>query len=272
MKRMIHMSDPHVGLVNGEDFGERFRVMLKALIAEKGDKADEYVIVITGDLVDDAANDPAGHEEVKSGLEGLRNAGFGHVLVCPGNHDYGTGSHGDRKLVKRFKAIFYGDRAPYPRNQIIDDVAFIGLDSMAEELHWYDENFAQGELGKEQLGRLNDMLRSDEVVSCAARVVYLHHHPFDWMPAHELKDSRGFMRLLSEIIADGISVDALLYGHNHLGGRHNGRGIPRCYDAGSVTRKGRSRLISWLPWFQVRDATRVIDLEKDPASDYELFR
>lgn len=37
---------------------------------------------------------------------------------------------------------------------IIENIAFMGLDSMAEELNWTDRLFAQGELGNKQLKRL----------------------------------------------------------------------------------------------------------------------
>jgi hypothetical protein len=75
-----------------------------------------------------------------------------------GNHDYGTGSHGDKKFVKIFQQTFFGDELAYPKKDIIVNVAFFCLDSMAEELHWYDELWAQGELGSKQLSALNRKL------------------------------------------------------------------------------------------------------------------
>ena len=266
-KRIIHMSDPHVG---HEDLGNRFRAIVRRLICEEADKASEYVIVITGDLVENA-NEAAAYDEVNAGLKNLKEAGFEHILVVPGNHDYGTGSHGDKKFVRLFKEAFFGDEKPYPRMHVIGDTAFIGLDSMAEELHWYDRLFAQGEIGKDQLARLDRMLRSDDVSSCAERVIYLHHHPFDWMPLHELKDSRALGHVVCGAIRDGISIDAALYGHNHLGRAHNGRwGIPRCYDAGTATLRERGKWLGWLPWCRVRNSTRVIDLATQPAFDRAL--
>jgi hypothetical protein len=67
-----------------------------------------------------------------------------------------------------------------------------------------------------------------------------------------------------------ISIDAILYGHNHEGKSNNGTwGIPRCYDAGSITKKARSKLKRDLPWFgQVSNATRLIDLDKPSDTDY----
>jgi len=263
-KRIIHMSDLHVG---HKDLGERFRRITKALISREGDRAAEYVVVITGDLVEDA-NDPSHYREVKARFEDLKEAGFEHILVVPGNHDYGTGSHGDKKFVQLFKRAFFGNEMSYPTLHIIAEVAFIGLDSMAEELHWYDALFAEGELGHHQLARLEEMLRSRDVSSCAGRVIYLHHHPFDWLPLHQLKDAHALGHVLRRAIRDGISIDAVLYGHNHLGRAHNGRwGIPRCYDAGTATLRERGKWLGWLPWCRVRNSTRVIDLSRNPEFD-----
>ena len=266
--KVIHISDIHVGY---ENLGDRFRTIIRHLIFEKGDKPDDYVVVISGDLVDDA-RDVARPDEVRSGLDSLREAGFQNILVVPGNHDYGTGSKGERRFVRTFKLCFYGEEIEYPKVDVIGRVAFLGLDSMAEELHWYDDLFAQGELGKDQLRRLDDALREPEVRECRKRVLYMHHHPFDAWPLHELKDSEALREVLSGVRADGISIDAILYGHNHEGKVHNGHwGIPRCYDAGTATLKPRPKWLSWMPWFEERASIRMINMDSDaPTYDYVL--
>lgn len=267
MKRIIHMSDLHVG---HEDLGDRFRMIVKNLIFEKGDKPDRYVVIISGDLVDDA-NDFARFGEVQTALDSLRQAGFKKILMVPGNHDYGSGDHGDKKFVPVFKKVFYNEEFEYPRVDVIDGIAFLGLDSMAEELHWYDEFFSQGELGKKQLARLAKALRTKKVKDCDKRVVYLHHHPFDAVPLHELKDSAKLQATLEAAMKDGISIDAILYGHNHNGRVHNGHwGISRCYDAGTATLKKRSKIVSWMPWGKVASAVRIIKLDEPPQSDYVI--
>ena len=145
----------------------------------------------------------------------LKEAGFEDILVIPGNHDYGTGSRGNKKYVHLFKQSFFNENRDYPLVDIIDRVAFIGLDSMAEELHWYDRLWAQGELGKKQLNRLSSIFTSDDVVTCKKRVIYLHHHPFDQRPLHQLKDTNKRHDVLMNAVNGGISIDAILYGHNH---------------------------------------------------------
>jgi len=263
MKRIIHMSDLHV---RHGDFDERFGTICDNLIAQRGDQASDHVIVITGDLVDDA-DDSDNYPKVKRWLEHLRGAGFGHILVVPGNHDYGTGQCGNKKFVKLFSQAFYQDELGYPRKDIIDNIAFIGLDSTAEELHFYDKLFSEGELGRDQLQRLGDILNADDVRCCKKRVIYLHHHPFDWRPLHQLKDSRRLKKLLTNAIDSGISIDALLYGHNHQGKSCNGQwGIARCYDGGTATLKRRFPHLEWLPLLAIRPSTRLIDIEKEDVS------
>jgi 3',5'-cyclic AMP phosphodiesterase CpdA len=250
VKKIIHLSDLHIGY---ENLGERFQCVVRNILFEK-EPASNYVIIISGDLVE-KATDSASYTEAKLYIDLLKDAGF-RILVIPGNHDYGTGMLGSKQFVTRFKKTFFGNASiEYPKVDIIDDIAFIGLDSMAEELNWYDRLFAEGELGKEQLRRLDERLGHGVVRACAKRVVYLHHHPFDPHPFHQLKDSDE----LGEILKAHENIDALLYGHNHMGKKRNGKwGIPRCYDAGSTTRKKDSA-----------GYHRVIDLQRDARLDYD---
>ncbi len=256
MKKIIHLSDLHVGYPG---LAERFASMAQEIAFLK-EPADDYVIVITGDLVDRASQE--NYETVGAVIDHLAGKGF-RVLVVPGNHDYGTGTFGEKRWVGKFKQHFFpASDATYPKLDLVTDespsgkldtVAFIGLDSMAEELHWYDALGANGELGREQLGRLETMLSTSEVSGCSKKVVYPHHHPFDPRFMHELKDASELKRVIAG------KVDCLLYGHNHQGKVRNGKwGIPRCYDGGSSTHKNDS------PGFE-----RVIDLARDPRDDYD---
>ena len=211
------------------------------------------MIVITGDIVEDATRDGS-YEEVKAHYNRLKDAGF-TVLFVPGNHDYGTGSFGNSKYVEKFKMYFFGNNnVVYPIKTIIDDIAFFGLDSMAEELNWYDRLFAEGELGKKQLKRLSDMFKEDDVKKCKYKVVYLHHHPFHPKLFHHLKDSEDLGKILKK-----ENISALLFGHNHDGRIWSGKwGIPRVYDGGTSTGKEDKP-----------NPHRVIDLSKEPAFDYD---
>ena len=268
MKKILHMSDLHIGYKN---FSETFHEIVIKLIGGVVGNPSDFIVIITGDLVENANNSES-YKQIKDELNYLKDAGYENILVIPGNHDYGTGSLGDKKFVNLFKQNFFNGNSNYPIINIIDNIAFIGLDSMAEELHWYDRLWAEGELGSEQLNRLNNLLRKDNIQSCKKRVIYLHHHPFDRKPLHQLKDSNKLCEILESAINNSISIDAILYGHNHEGKSNNGYwGIQRCYDAGSINLKPRSKLKNELPWFdKVKNSTRVIDLENTPDTDYKL--
>jgi 3',5'-cyclic AMP phosphodiesterase CpdA len=250
MRKIIHLSDLHVGY---RDCADRLACVVGNLIFAK-EPASQYVVLITGDLVESALKERS-RAEVKRHVETIRQAGF-TVLVAPGNHDYGTGDLGYKRYVPIFKQTFFGDvGVEYPKVDVIEGVAFIALDSMAEELNWHDRLFAQGELGRHQLERLDGCLTAPQVAACTHRVIYLHHHPFDPRILHELKDSAA----LGEILRGRGNVDALLYGHNHEGKKRNGKwGIARCYDAGSSTRKQHAAGFH-----------RVIDLSRDARLDYD---
>ncbi len=249
MRKIIHLSDIHMGY---KDMGTRFDGIVARMIFHSH-LGNHCTVVITGDMVEDAAKEGS-YEEACSQLSRLKEAGF-RVLTVPGNHDYGSGVLGDPKYVEKYKQYFYGDSSvTYPKLDLIGDTAFVGLDSMAEELHWYDRVFAEGELGDKQLERLKNMLDSDPVRKADWTVVYLHHHPFHPTPLHQLKDSDKLGYVLTQ-----YKIDALLFGHNHEGQVWNGGwGIRRVYDAGSSTGK-RGKI----------GPHRVIDLSKEPVSDYD---
>lgn len=267
MKKIIHLSDLHIGYKHSK---QRFMNLIDYLKIKLPDSLAQYVVVVTGDLVNNA-NKKDSYTDAQNCLDYLKQLGFKAVLVIPGNHDYGTGNLGKKKFIKLFKKVFFKKEIDYPKIDIIDDIAFIGLDSMAQELNWYNELWAQGQLGNKQLIELEMILNKEKIKACAKRVIYLHHHPFKWRPLHELKDSLKLHKVLKKIMDKGISIDAILFGHNHEGNSHNGKwGIPRCYDAGTATLKSRPKYVEWTPWFKVRALIRIIDLCNDPEFDYIL--
>ncbi len=135
-------------------------------------------------------------------------------------------------------------------------MCLIGLDSTAAELHWFDRILSQGELGVDQLSRLS-LLMDDPSISALLKVVYLHHHPFDFKPGMRLKDSDDLKPIIEN------RIDMVLFGPYHADpsspgkAYHGNRGIRRCYNAGSSTHKNNSVGFH-----------RVIDLEfDDPSMD-----
>lgn len=253
VKKIIHLSDLHVGHENCE---ANFQSIIDAIIFLK-QPAENYIIVITGDIVNNAFHSE-NIDKAVADIKELKDSGY-KVLVVPGNHDYGTGVEGDKKFVGIFKERYFkSGEVTYPKLDIIDNMAFIGLDSTAEELHWFDRFFSEGELGNEQLKRLRNMLNKPEVRS-RKKIIYLHHHPFDYKLGMQLKDKDDLKKII------GNKVDMILFGHYHADSRSAGKiyhgawGIPRCYNAGSSTHKNGN------VGFQ-----RVIDISNpDPRADYD---
>jgi len=253
VKRIIHLSDIHVG---HEDCGVKFRTLIDNITFLK-QPAKNYIILITGDIVDNANHSEYIDEAVEA-IQTLEERGY-KVLVVPGNHDYGTGTFGNRVFVGLFKEKYYSTRKiSYPKLDIIDKIAFIGLDSTAEELHWLDRFLSEGELGRGQLSRLKKILKEPELIN-RKKVVYLHHHPFDFKIGMQLKDSEELRSIIEN------KIDMLLFGHYHVDPSSAGKiyhgmwGIKRCYNAGSSTHKNGNI------GFQ-----RIIDLSNsDPRMDYD---
>jgi len=253
VKKIIHLSDLHIG---HEDCGAKFRAIIDSITSQK-QPARNYIVLITGDIVNNAMRSKQIDEAVDA-IEQLEQRGY-RVLVVPGNHDYGTGVRGDKKFVDLFKEKYFKSRdISYPKLDIIGKTAFIGLDSTAEELHWNDRFFSEGELGKEQLKRLRKILK-DQKVASRKKVVYLHHHPFDFKPGMQLKDKKGLRKIIEN------KIDMLLFGHYHTDPArvrkiiHGKWGIPRCYNAGSSTHKNGDIGFH-----------RIIDLSRaHPGKDYD---
>ena len=200
VKRIIHLSDLHIGYPGLLD---RFQ-HISNMILELKNPSRDYVIVITGDLVDN--DDDSNYEGACYYIQYLRDNGF-TVLVAPGNHDYAKLFFHWKRNVKKFKKTYFGSTdVIYPKLDIVDygkgkddegydkKIAFMGLDSMAEELHVYDSLWANGELGDKQLERLERMLNKKAVEECKYKVIYLHHHPFDPLyNLHKLIEPSSFL-------------------------------------------------------------------------------
>jgi len=72
VKRILHMSDVHVGY---SDLSDRFHKIVKNLTKGVIGNPSEFIIVISGDLVDNA-NNPENYREVKERLIDLKEAGW----------------------------------------------------------------------------------------------------------------------------------------------------------------------------------------------------
>ncbi len=234
--------------------------------------ASDYVIMITGDLVDEVDDALKNYKQAKQYIDDLKLAGF-DVLVVPGNHDYGTGNRQLSYFVEKFKEVFYGDSSvSYPKKDIIGEIAFIGLDSMQGEMEKdtlsHDAKhsiFAAGSLGKRQLEELRVMLDTDPEVTGAEKiVVYMHHRPFYFshlrsilIPATGLflQDRKELKKIIKG------KIDMLLFGHRHRSKAYYGKWkIPRIYDGGTSTKKANKSSPS---------PHMIIDLSSDQRNDID---
>lgn len=244
MKKIIHLSDLHLG---PDETNRRFETICNNLTQTQLNPSD-YVIVITGDLLDKAWS-AENYEIAASKIRTLEEKGF-IVLVTPGNHDYGEGARQEGRMVGVFKQVFFNSRnICYPKVDIIDSIAFIGLDTMEAEVI-NNSSLADGRLGLRQLADLEYYLNDDEdVMACTKKVVYMHHRPFVYLAVGHLLNDRD---ALKSVISN--KVDVLLFGHRHKTKNWSGKwGIPRVYDAGTST--GHEEKIG---------PHRVIDLTVDP--------
>jgi 3',5'-cyclic AMP phosphodiesterase CpdA len=220
--KIIHLSDLHVGYKEG---GKRTEIIFNSIVNREDPK--NTVIIITGDLTENGSKEEE-RQKVFKFLKVLKAASF-PVLICPGNHDYGSGLINEKHAAEKFHENFLPDRGGFPLVDIINDITFIGIDSNHEELHWYDRFFADGEIGKAQLDKVKEII---DKYPDKTKVLYLHHHPVELIPLHKLKDAKK----LKEVVKN--KVDVILYGHNHLGNNYSGRwGTKVMLDGGSSTGK-----------------------------------
>lgn len=251
--KLIHISDTHVGK---NDNALRFERVVDELLANPPDTKENCLVVHTGDLIDSASD--ANRKAARLLLDRL-SARY-RVLLCPGNHDYGDAMSIENEDAQAFQQafgdyIFQGKSATFPvLTEVGTDHVFIGLDSNAEELRFWEHLFAEGHLGGKQLSALSQMLDSPAVAGKKV-FVYMHHHPFSFgynvMPDVGdrkflsnlfLQLSRPFLRLkdaysLCQVIRD--RTQGLLFGHMHYGldcsGDSRKYGIKLALDGSSTT-------------------------------------
>ncbi len=234
----------------------RFERVVDDLLANPPDAPENCLIVHTGDLIDSATD--ANRRAARLLLDRL--AARYRVLLCPGNHDYGDAMSVDVEAAQDFLRvfgdyIFQGQPPIFPvSSEVGTDHIFIGLDSNAEELNFWERWFAEGHLGEAQLSALDRLLDSPAVQGKKV-FIYLHHHPFsfgysvmpdvgDRNPLSSLyvQLTRPFLRLKDAYSFCQVTRDraqGLLFGHMHFGldcsGDGQKYGIRLALDGSSTT-------------------------------------
>jgi len=254
--KIIHLSDLHIGKSNNLEKCTR----IADWILENQEVLRSRVVIISGDLVDDG--DHWQFKQAKDFVERFRSNRY-TVLIAPGNHDYGPdGIRENPQSQRDFREMISGVEE-YPALFFLEGQAIILLDSMAEEMKTMEFWGAQGYLGAEQLTKLDRML--DDLAGNPAIenvVLTMHHHPFDYLFYHALRDHADLKGVVSRRKDAPPRVNALIYGHKHAEHRFNDPddnkeelyGIDMIYASGqTVERNSEGKMI--LPVLDLEDKT-----------------
>ncbi len=278
--KIIHISDTH--LEEGENL-QRWQRLMHLIQSQSALQLEQTILLHTGDLLE--TGNQANRQLALKSLNEIKPL-FKQILLAPGNHDYGgfwgLSSDAHINFINEFHEFIFADNADYfPTLQLIDDqYALIGLDSNQGELCFLEKLFAEGDLGTQQLIRLNQLLDS-KALKNRTKVIYLHHHPFAFRfrsrPGMSLlqqlqlallinptrrfrrmKNARQFLQTIQN------RADVLLFGHKHEGldcqQYAHPFGIKLAFDAGSSTdTTDISQKISY----------RVIDLDTLEVTSFE---
>ena len=243
---IIHLSDLHIGKSDNIDKSNQ---VVDWIIANKEQHQSELVI-ISGDLVDDGQRWQ--FVLAQAMIQRLKDKGY-KVLAAPGNHDYGPDGFRESAASQQDFRELISDINEYPAVFHIHGQAIILLDSMAAEIQNVDLWGAQGYLGEEQLQKLDRIL--DELADNPAVeniILTLHHHPFDYLFYHGLRDDADLKGVISRRRDEPPRVNVLLFGHKHIDKRFNDPeddkeelfGIDLIYASGqTVERKSDGKMV-----------------------------
>ncbi len=213
--KFIQLSDLHIGKSNNLEKTAR----LVDWILENQDLHQSSLVVISGDLVDDGERWQ--FQQAKEQIDRLKENNY-NILVAPGNHDYGPNGYRESKKSKADFIELISGVENYPHLYFECGQAFIVLDSMAAEMAGAEIWGAQGYLGKKQLHELDRIL--DELAENPAVeniIVVQHHHPFDYLFYHGLRDHEDLKGVLSQRLDSPPRANALIFGHKHIDHRFN---------------------------------------------------
>lgn len=254
--KIIHLSDLHIGKSNNLKKCDR----IADWILENQETHQSRVVIISGDLVDDGESWQ--FKQAREFVERLRANRY-TVLVAPGNHDYGPDGYRESLESQHDFCELISGVKEYPAVFLIEGQAIILLDSMAEEMRTKEIWSAQGYLGVEQLGKLDrtldDMAENPEVENV---VLVMHHHPFDYLFYHGLRDRDDLKGVISRRKDAPPRVNMLLFGHKHTEHRFNDPednkeelfGIDLIYASGqTIERKSDGKMV--LPVIDLDDKT-----------------
>lgn len=220
---IIHLTDIHLylGSKPEEKKGQKSAFSNVCDKIQQRFKKETTYILITGDLANsnDAVTINKEFDEFVKILKDKLN-GFENILLCPGNHDYGSGGFIYRKdshayfneLFKNTTVIDSLKEKPLPDEKIL----FIGLNSMTNPNRFnYTLRANNGKINNDDLTSLTNIRTSSEFKDYI-KIIYMHHAAFTEdcpeKPKKKIINSKKFEDELKEPNQTSI----LLYGHRHI--------------------------------------------------------
>ena len=226
--RILQISDLHIGDENHE--AEKLDVIIEHIISKKVEwDVNETIIIVTGDITQRGKKEE--FVNARNAFAHLKHQTGYEILFLPGNHDYGAHGVAGKVVASRFEDFkqIFGRVFPdlidiqYPYAREIRGHFIINLDSMQGQVGTSDDRLADGEVGSDQLKKLDIILSSPEIKNRPKNkkvIVCIHHHPFIfpgepfWVTAgekvgHALDDDDEFRKVIKS------RADVLIFGHDH---------------------------------------------------------
>jgi len=234
MVRIAHLSDPHLGPLPKPHWRDLMGKRLTGYLNWQRGRADHHRMDVLDRLLDDIARAEVDHvavtgdliniglaDEYKAARTFLWRVGPpDRVSFVPGNHDAYM-RETVPGIVHHWRPWFLGDGVgendggyAFPFTRVRGNVALIGVNSGVPTAPF----LATGFLGSRQIAALADELEALGQRGLA-RVVLIHHPPFDIGFQKRLGDHRELAGMLAK-----VGAEAVLHGHTHKGTHREIRG------------------------------------------------
>jgi 3',5'-cyclic AMP phosphodiesterase CpdA len=227
MVRIAHFSDPHIGPLPKPHWRDLMGKRLTGYLNWRRGRAEHHRMDILDRLLDDIVRAGVDHvavtgdliniglaDEYKAARTFLWRVGPpDRVSFVPGNHDAYM-RETVPGIVHHWRPWFLGDGVAesdggyaFPFTRVRDRVALIGVNSGVPTAPF----LATGFLGGRQIAALADELEATGLQGLA-RLVLIHHPPFDIGFQKRLGDHQELAAMLAK-----VGAEAVLHGHTHKG-------------------------------------------------------
>ncbi len=227
MFRLAHLSDPHIGPLPAPGWRALMNKRLTGYLNWQRNRAAHHRMDILDRLLDDVVRAEVDHVAVTGDLINLgladeyksarallwRIGPPERVSFVPGNHDAYM-RQTVPGIVHHWRPWFLGDGVAetdggyaFPFTRVRGQVALVGVNSGVPTGPF----LATGFLGQRQIAALADELEALGRQGLA-RLVLIHHPPFDIGFQKRLGDHRELAAMLAR-----VGAEAVLHGHTHKG-------------------------------------------------------